>query len=336
MKKIFIILLTIFLLSSCKKSIHDDLIKLGYSDEEANIIETLNEETQEMFLLKYQENLLPFIVVEGFDEDKLGQYVKHYGELEPALIVETINAGIDDFSQIEILSKIKEDEYYLERNKELYLEYYDQYDTVRDLVEVVNTKRYEELYSDIQTTDLSKGYLILVNKYFQLPSDYEPDDLVQIAGEYGIGQTRAEVYEAYKELYDAAILEGHDLIICSAYRSYDYQEGLYNKYLGIDPQEVVDTYSARPGHSEHQSGLCLDVTLPGVSLESFYLTDASDWLAENCYKWGFIIRYGVDKEPITGYESEPWQIRYVGSKEIAYDIYQRGITFDEYYACFVE
>ena len=113
------------------------------------------------------------------------------------------------------------------------------------------------------------------------------------------------------------------------------QDDLYNGYLKKDPQEVVDTYSARPGHSEHQSGLCMDVSEPGYSLDNFYQTKASKWLAENCHKYGFIIRYPEDKTDITGYQGEPWQLRYVG-KETAEDVYRRAITYDEYYACFVE
>ena len=128
---------------------------------------------------------------------------------------------------------------------------------------------------------------------------------------------------------------GYDLTIVSSYRSYDYQYGLYSKYLQSDPQEVVDTYSARPGHSEHQSGLCMDVTIPGYSLDNFYKSDASKWLAENCYRFGFIIRYPEDKTDITGYQGEPWQLRYLG-KAVAEDVYKCGITYDEYYACFVE
>ena len=185
---------------------------------------------------------------------------------------------------------------------------------------------------------MSKGYLILVNKYNALASDYEPDDLVDVESNYGRGRTRKEVYEAYTVLQDEANELGYNFTICSAYRSYVYQKGLYDKYLEQEGgnQAIVDTYSARPGHSEHQSGLCLDLYDSVYGMDDFGKSDASDWLIENCYRYGFIIRYTESKERITGYQAEPWQIRYVGSVDIAKDIMDRGITFDEYYACFVE
>lgn len=178
--------------------------------------------------------------------------------------------------------------------------------------------------------------MILVNKYNKLPSDYEPDDLVDIDSNYGRGQTRSEVYEQYKLLQDEGNRLGYDFTICSAYRSYDYQDSLYSRYCETDPQEVVDTYSARPGHSEHQSGLCLDLSTPVYGMDDFGLSEAGKWVEENCAKYGFIIRYTLEKENITGYESEPWQIRYVGDVEAAKYIMETGISFDEYYACFVE
>lgn len=229
-------------------------------------------------------------------------------------------------------------EYYLEKYEVLYLDNLNYYDSVRDCIEAINTMTNYEYYTNIVSTDTSKEYLMLINKYHSLSSDYEPDDLVEIDPQYGRGETRSEVYEQYKKLQDDANALGYDFKICSAYRSYDYQEALYNKYLNQEggDQSIVDTYSARPGHSEHQSGLCLDLSDAQYGMDNFGLSEASDWLIENCDKYGFIIRYTFEKEKITGYEAEPWQIRYVGSAEIASDIKNRNITFDEYYACFVE
>ena len=260
-----------------------------------------------------------------------------YSEEEIA-IVETLSEPLQERLLQEYDSKalsyiVRDD--FKEEKLDDYLKYLKDYPSVRDTIEIVNTKRYMELYSDISETDLSKDLLMLINKYYKLPSDYEPDDLVSVDPSLGRGMLRKEVYENYKKLYADALEMGYNLKVVSAYRSYATQEVLYNRYLNDDPQEIVDTYSARPGHSEHQSGLCLDVSEPGYSIDDFYKTEASKWLADNCHKYGFIIRYPEGKTDITGYQGEPWQIRYLGLA-VANDVKEKGITYDEYYACFVE
>lgn len=324
------------MLSGCQ-SIQKKLKKLGYSEEEIAIIETFAEETQEVFLNEYKQHYVEFIKIDGCIETKLDKYDRYYGLFDNEQLIDLVNRNIINDKNKDKLNDLYNSEFYIDRLEDIYLEYIDDYDNVRDLLEVVNTNRYKNLYTDIQTTDLSKDYLILVNKYYQLPSDYEPDDLVDIDYQYGSGQTRKEVYEQYKKLQDEANALGYDFSICSGYRSYSYQESLYNKYLAIDgSRDIVDTYSARPGHSEHQSALCLDLSTPGYGMDNFGLSEAGKWVYENCYKYGFIIRYTDEKQDITGYEGEAWQIRYVGSSEIAKYIMDTGITFDEYYACFVE
>ncbi|MBQ6478422.1 MAG: M15 family metallopeptidase [Erysipelotrichaceae bacterium] len=334
--KFLLILLLMLNLCSCQKSNRQLLADKGYQEEEIELILQLKEENLERFLNdEYGNEALEFINAPWFQEEKLDAYLSYYGRLDTGKIIDMVNKGILNEDLAARLEELYGSDYYLEKNEDLYLKYLEVYSDVRDVLEIVNTKRYKELYSDIMPTDLSKDYLMLINKYYQLPADYEPDDLVYVDSGLGKGMLREEVYEAYKSLYKDALDLGYNLQVVSAYRSYDYQKGLYEKYLRYDPREIVDTYSARPGHSEHQSGLCLDVSIPGYSLDDFYLTDASRWLAENCWKYGFIIRYPEDKTEITGYQGEPWQLRYLG-RQIAEDVYRRGITYDEYYACFVE
>ncbi|MBP5278886.1 MAG: M15 family metallopeptidase [Erysipelotrichaceae bacterium] len=335
MRRISVLLFVLLLLCSCAKSEEDLLKELGYTEADIAQIETLSEETRKRFLEEKQEQMLLFIRDEEFREENLDKYLELAGEFDESFIIRKVNEGIMNKDNAAKLKELYSSEYYIDKKEELYLKYLDKYDTVRDVIERVNTKRYLELYSNIETTDVSKDYLLLVNKYYQLPSDYEPDDLVAVSEVPGRGYLRKAVYEAYKELYEDAQKLGYNLNCVSAYRPYSMQESLYASYLKVDPQEVVDTYSARAGHSEHQSGLCLDVSIPGYSLDNFYKTEASKWLAENCYKYGFIIRYPDDKTDITGYQGEPWQLRYLG-KEVSEDVFKRGITYDEYYACFVE
>ncbi len=124
---------------------------------------------------------------------------------------------------------------------------------------------------------------------------------------------------------DAADL-GLTIYISSGFRSYDYQAGLYQRYVERDGKEAADRYSARPGYSEHQSGLAFDLN---TITDDFKDTDEGRWVAENCYKYGFIIRYPADKEDVTGYMYEPWHIRYLGT-EIAEDVYSSGLCLEEY------
>ena len=125
----------------------------------------------------------------------------------------------------------------------------------------------------------------------------------------------------------AAAEEGLNLWIGSGYRSYQDQEIIYNNYVAMDGVEMADTYSARPGYSEHQTGLVIDCNTID---DAFGNTPESAWLAEHAHEYGFVIRYPKGKEDITGYQYEPWHIRYVGSK-VATECYERGICLEEYF-----
>ena len=157
-----------------------------------------------------------------------------------------------------------------------------------------------------------KGILI-VNKKYSLPANYNP----------GVNPTASN---ALKQLQQAATNAGHNIPLLSGFRSYSRQQTLYNNYVARDGQALADTYSARPGHSEHQTGLAFDV---GQLDNNYGSTKAGTWLKENCHKYGFIIRYPKGKESITGYQYEPWHIRYVGI-EHATNIMNQNITLEEY------
>lgn len=182
---------------------------------------------------------------------------------------------------------------------------------------------------------LVSGYDIdmIVNKYYKVPDDYTPQDLALFENNYYL---RKEAGEAYEKMRDDAAKENLKIYITSAYRSVEYQRGLYNRYLGRDPQEAVDRYSARPGHSEHHLGLAIDLGAPGGSQREFIKTPEYEWVKENCHKYGFIIRYLEETEEITGYEFEPWHIRYVGV-DVSTDMKNKGINnFEEYHVKYLE
>lgn len=159
------------------------------------------------------------------------------------------------------------------------------------------------------------GYLV-VNKTYTLPSNY------------GNGLTK-ETTDNFNVMRDAALKEGLNIYIASGFRSYSRQKTIYNNYVNRDGVKSADTYSARAGHSEHQSGLAFDLNSINTS---FANTKEGKWLNSNCYKYGFILRYPKGKTGETGYMYEPWHFRYVGS-ELASKLYNGGnwITLEDYF-----
>ena len=155
--------------------------------------------------------------------------------------------------------------------------------------------------------------ILVVNKHHALPRDYG----------YGNDET---AYSALLQLQQAAADNGFSIPLLSGYRSYDYQSDLYNQYVARDGVEAADRYSARPGYSEHQTGLAFDI---GSIDNNYGYTPAGQWLAQNAHTYGFIIRYPEGKESITGYMYEPWHVRYLG-KDVAQQVYARGLTLEEF------
>ncbi len=173
----------------------------------------------------------------------------------------------------------------------------------------------------------------LVNKYSYLPSTYAPSDLKVISSQFSDGtqQLRAEAATAFEKMCTDAKAQGYSIKAISTYRSYSYQKGLYDRYVQQDGVAAANTYSAKAGHSEHQTGLVADVRGSKYYYERFDEEKENKFVLENAYKYGFIVRYPVGKEHITGYMAEPWHLRYVGV-DIATVLHNEKITFDEYCA----
>lgn len=168
--------------------------------------------------------------------------------------------------------------------------------------------------------------ILIVNKSYPLPDDYIPDNLVSLSNG---AQVVDYVKEAFELLIKGSKEEGLNIYPSTAYRSIGFQSTLYNNYVARDGKEKADTYSARPGYSEHHTGLAIDVN--DVSA-AFNNTNEAKWLEENCYKYGFILRYPKESEDQTGYNYESWHIRYVG-EELAKKLYNNGewITLEKYF-----
>lgn len=217
---------------------------------------------------------------------------------------------------------------YKEKNPDLDLE---------TVIVYVNIGLDRDFYTDISSSPNQYTNTVLSNKYYSLPEDYVPKNLQSIDSKYSSGnrQMESEAALAFNELARDAKLEGYTIRAVSTYRSYDYQKNLYSNYAKSDGVEKADTYSARAGHSEHQTGLAVDVDNANKSYTSFGSTNEFTWMKENAYKYGFILRYTKENEFITGYKDEPWHYRYVGV-EIATYIQNNPMTYEEYYVRFLD
>ncbi len=178
---------------------------------------------------------------------------------------------------------------------------------------------------------------VVVNKHRKLPSNYRPNDLIVPSVKFSFDEIleknymRKESAIALEKLFFLAKQDGIVLHAISGFRSEKYQQSVYRRNVETQGQLQADKVSAKPGHSEHQTGLTMDISADSVNntLETqFANTAEGTWLKNNAHRAGFIIRYLKGKEQITGYSYEPWHIRYVG--EIAKDIYEKNITLEEY------
>lgn len=337
MKKVLIIIISVFL-----------ILLFGYFSVsfkllgESSIVLDVNEDEYEesgyeakIFNINLNDKVK---IIGNVDINKIGKYSLTYKFLNKKIkrVVEVVDS---ENPKIELKGDTKVVLYQGEKYEELGYEVSDNYDTnfnveIENNVDSDKVGQYEIIYkvkdssgnesSVVRTVEVKekkviindnvtyiKGILI-VNKNYSLPSSY--------GGENSIAN------EALKKLQNAANKEGYSLPLISGYRSYSTQNSIYNSYIKRWGQEYTDTVSARPGHSEHQTGLAFDV---GQLSSSFGDTEEGVWLKENCYKYGFIIRYLKGKEKITGYSYEPWHIRYVGV-DVATEIMQKNITLEEY------
>ncbi len=180
---------------------------------------------------------------------------------------------------------------------------------------------------------------MLVNKQNKLPDSYNPSDLVYTSIPFVFQEKtdkrkmRSEAATAINTLFTEANKQGIKLLGVSAYRSHATQISLFDYYVNRDGYEKARTYSAVPGTSEHETGLTIDVTGGDgkcAAMDCFGDTNEAKWLQAHAAEYGFIIRYPKGKEAITGYQYEPWHLRYVG-KDMALEIMSKGITLEEYF-----
>ncbi|WP_085506862.1 M15 family metallopeptidase [Thalassobacillus devorans] len=195
---------------------------------------------------------------------------------------------------------------------------------------------------EVVTVDEPQALTVVVNKSRKLPDGFEPNDLVvpEVAFPFEEfhekKQMRLEAAEALEELFKGAKQDGVELIAASGYRSYERQKLIYEDNVKKNGEEHANQFSAKPGTSEHQTGLAMDITSAAAAFkldQDFIETKEGQWLADHAHEYGFIIRYPEGKSDITGYAYEPWHLRYVG-KEPAAEIHQQEETLEEFFGLY--
>ena len=297
--------------SDYKEENLDNYVKIDYENQ-AHLISNINK----LLDKGYSVNEVNLIISKG-DDKSASDFVKRD---KVKYIEEFLSV---DYAKLENL-----DRYVAYKEKEN--------DDAETTVLYVNMDFDKEDYVDPLVIDEFDDY-VLVNKHRQLSSEYVPDDLVTINEEYVKADEEIEiernVAKAFYDMAEAASKEGLELMVSSGYRSYEDQEEITNTYLELYGQNYVDNYVAKPGFSEHQTAMSLDIA--SKSVNTFVNSDEYTWMMDNAYKYGFILRYPKSKEDITGYKCEAWHYRYVG-KKIAKYIKENNITYDEYYVMFLD
>lgn len=333
MKKI-LTLCAIFMLVGCK----DVGCEAILSNEEKNTL-------KEYGVLDYVEDdcknqrTVQKMLHDDFNKD----YIKSYCALNIKSTDHVNDLIVAGFSDKEITALLKLDNLDEERITR-YKAYTDANTekTMKDIVLAVNLDMDEEAYENIQIID-DESLDVLISKHYGLAEGYIPSDLVDITSvcQQGVDyscstmdkqQLRKEAaadYEAFASY--AKEKKGYDIVSIASYRSYDYQKNLYNYWLNEKGQEYADTYYARPGHSEHNGGLAIDISVSEFPFNELDTFEDYEWIVETMKDYGFILRYPEDKVDLTGYGAESWHFRYVG-KKLAKELYADGLTLDEYHA----
>ena len=263
----------------------------------------------------------------------------------------TIFAKLSETEQHKLIDNDKDDKiislleqkYFLEKNLEDYKEYINKNNETdyAKVISIVNVHANHKWYQLELNTNEDLGMLMNVNKFYALSETYTPEnlkniDLTYAYGEEGENKLIDYAYDKFLELWQAANDQGFYLMVTSSYRDYESQKEIYDYRVSNWGERKADETAARPGHSEHQTGLVIDMTSKTEPLaDSFTDSEAYKWLKENAYKYGFIERYPEGKTYLTGYSPESWHWRYVGL-EAAKTMHDEDITFDEYYAFYVE
>lgn len=335
-----------------------DLTKLGYSKQASHNI-LFRWKKKEIMAIGENKTLNAAFESRDYKEDNLDSYAKIVYQDQKHLISNInllIEKGYSNQNISMILSHGSDSDVseFAKRDKIRYLEefysvpyaklkYYDRYVSYSDetgedeetTVLYVNLDMDKEEYTDSVLVS-SFSTLMVVNKHRHLNEDFVPDELEKIDDKYTNGEDQKAskvAVDAFVSMYDAALKEGLGLVINSSYRSYQDQEEICNSYASLYGDNYVKRYVAKPGFSEHQTGLAFDIG--STSSNIFAQSKEYQWIKDHAHLYGFILRFPKAGEDITGFRNEPWHYRYVG-KKIATYMYEHDLTLEEYFVQYLD
>ncbi|MEG0423564.1 MAG: M15 family metallopeptidase [Erysipelotrichaceae bacterium] len=331
MKKLIVILIIISFLSGCTSDSKESQNKSLFNEEE---LKQLEQSGIDIDQCKYQVSLKKML-----KDDFKKAYSDQYCNLPKVSNAIVVNALFD---KKVALSDIKE--YAKLTNVQIkkidrYLAYKDQKLSKKEIVLNVNLNKDIKPYEVVETIEDTKDVSMLINKYHKLPDGYHPENLVPTpsacTNEYSCFPSDQyivkEAGDAFQELINLAKDEGITITAIASLRDYAYQTSLYQHYLNANGLEYADRYFARPGQSEHNSGLAIDITLDGMDYTTIETHPKYNWLIDQISDYGFVLRYPKDKEEVTGFSHESWHLRYVG-KTCAKVLEMNNWTLEEYHA----
>jgi len=338
------------------------LKKLNYSNEAIRVIKNNNIENK-VINNNYSKTLEIALTSNEFKKDNIDIYlnIKYnnntnvinqinnlkdigYNKDEISKIYEKLESNqidfITNYTYIENLKSYLDYKIFKPENLERYINYKNIENNInlsyKDIILNVNMDLDKAFYDNPNIIKNPDDLLVLVNKYNRLPDNYEAKDLEQIDNRFTVSKMylNKTAKNAFEEMCSDAKSINLIITAISTYRTKDYQKKLYDKYIETKGIEYAEKYSARPRHSEHETGLAIDVRGGLSSYTLFENTEEYKWIKQNAHTYGFIIRYEKNKESITGYNYESWHLRYVGN-EVASYIHKHKITFEEYHAMFL-
>lgn len=319
------------------------LKKLGYSPEAIEVIKDYKWTDMIIDGQLYSDNLNNNLPKETFQKEFIDLYLvtdslssddfKLYGKLI-----------LKGYEKVDVLAFFKDLEFF-EMTPLLVFDIVNVNEYINDVINhrvsnsrdnFVLSNDYLVQYANVQSVINQGSVSMLVNKHYALSSDFEPATLIDVPIRYASKGLilASEASDALASMVLAAEKEGYRMYAASGYRDYAYQDELYEQYAkkGID---YADSFCARPGHSEHQTGLTVDMAAISTGgLQSFAESAEYQWMLQNAHLYGWILRYPTGKEQITGYDAEPWHWRYVGI-DLATKVYNSKLTYDEYYTMYL-
>lgn len=329
MNKVKIINMSLYINNFEYSKVIDALFEVKYSKNQAKNL--LNDLKKKKLINDNTHNYILKLNSKGYNKNTINFVLKNMTSKEiTSMLSKDYNKDFEEYITLDLFDYKKYKRYleYQELNENLSLD---------EIVTRIELNLDKDYYEDVVEVKNPDSITCLVNKYRYLKEDYEPSDLVDMSDDYANNRDnqkriRKEVYDWFKKMVDDAKKVGIYFYAESAYRTYNYQETIYNSYLNANGIKYTDSIAARPGHSEHQTGLSLDLANIWTLKEGM---DEYEWVKKNAYKYGFIIRYEPKKEDITGFGAESWHIRYVGKKAAKF-IKENNITFDEYYVKYIK